>query len=149
MSAGDIFLGLIAIIFPPVAVWIKAGLCSAESLINILLCMLGYLPGLLHAWYIIAKNPEFEYETVPDSEANQQGGRVTYYYVSHEGRPQRQPQRQQKPNYGTQAQAPPVPQNNRPANAAGPSTSAGSSEAAAPPSYDDAVKGDHKVQRQE
>lgn len=31
-------------------VWIKRGICSADSLINIALCCLGYLPGLLHAW---------------------------------------------------------------------------------------------------
>ena len=28
-------------------VWIKAGICSADSLINILLCVLGYIPGLI------------------------------------------------------------------------------------------------------
>ena len=114
--------------------------------------MLGYLPGLLHAWYIIAKHPEYDYEAVPDDEA--QGGRVTYYYVSHEsGRPQRQ----QTPNYGTSGQAANAPKNSRAAAAApppastvpGPSTGAGSSDASAPPSYADAVKGDHKIQRQE
>lgn len=145
MSCGDIFLGFVAILFPPIAVWIKSGLCSADSLINVLLLLLGYLPGLLHAWYIIAKNPEYDYEPIPDNEA--QGGRITYYFVSHEQRPHRSPQ-----NYGTQAPA--VPENSRPAapapaSAPGPSTGAGSSEPGAPPSYADAVKGDHKVQRQE
>lgn len=33
-------------------VWVKCGICSADSLINILLCTLGYLPGLLHSWYV-------------------------------------------------------------------------------------------------
>lgn len=113
--------------------------------------MLGYLPGLLHAWYIIAKNPEYDYEVVPDDEA-QQGGRVTYYYISHEQRPTSQRQHRPK-NYGTQGPAPPVPDNNRPAappepasTQAGPSTGAGGDEAGAPPSYADAVKGDHKIQ---
>jgi hypothetical protein len=31
-------------------VWIKRGICSADSFINIALCCLGWLPGLLHAW---------------------------------------------------------------------------------------------------
>lgn len=30
-----------------------------DSLINILLCVLGYLPGLIHSWYIIAKYPPY------------------------------------------------------------------------------------------
>lgn len=174
MSCGDIFLGLIAILFPPIAgksqrtqrhhtrrfsehlltvfpVWIKSGLCSADSLINILLCMLGYVPGLIHAWYIIAKNPEYDYEAIPDAEGaphGRGGQRVTYYYVSHENRP-----RGNNTGYGTQGQgqgqgrAPAVPQNSRP-TVSGPS-SGENANAAPPPSYADAVKGDHKVQSQE
>lgn len=38
MCGSDIFLGVIAILFPPIAVWVKRGLCSADSLINIALC---------------------------------------------------------------------------------------------------------------
>lgn len=143
MSCGDIFLGLLAIIFPPIAVWVKRGLCSADSFINILLCCLGFIPGLIHAWYIIAKFPEeeYDYESVPDAE-----NRVTYYYVSH------QPAQR---NYGTQGgqpgqpkpnAAPSVPQHSRPA--AGPSVGAGGEDPAAPPSYSDVVKGDNKVQNQ-
>ncbi|EXJ56339.1 uncharacterized protein A1O5_12606 [Cladophialophora psammophila CBS 110553] len=162
MTCGDIFLALIAILFPPIAVWIKSGICSCDSLINILLCMLGYVPGLLHAWYIIARNPEhdYDYEVIPDSERGQ-GGRVTYYYIRHETVPRR--------DYGTQAQAhnrpapaPPTGQgNNRPAppppsnptsqaeEPAGPSVGAGSNEPGAPPSYSEVVKGDHKIQTQD
>ena len=74
MCSSDIFLGLLAILFPPiagtsdptfnpifvrstiesltvVAVWIKSGICTADSLINILLCTLGYIPGLLRTYY--------------------------------------------------------------------------------------------------
>ncbi|KIX08368.1 uncharacterized protein Z518_03024 [Rhinocladiella mackenziei CBS 650.93] len=157
MSCGDIFLGLIAILFPPIAVWIKSGICSADSLINILLCMLGYLPGLLHAWYIIARNPErdYDYEPVPDAE----GQRITYYYIRHE------PSRR---DYGTQqgpnrpAPPPPKPQDcppqtgntggsSRPApppptQPAGPSAGAASQEPGAPPSYSEVVRGDNKIQ---
>lgn len=38
MCGSDILLGLLAILFPPLAVWVKRGICSADSLINILLC---------------------------------------------------------------------------------------------------------------
>lgn len=145
MCSSDIFLGLIAILFPPLAVWVKRGICSADSLINILLCCLGFLPGLLHAWYIIAKFPEPEYEAVSQEE----NGRVTYVYVA--GHQQRQP----KPNggrlmnaapaqgYGTNApvQAPAVGQNS---NGTWQQAGEGSS-AAPPPTYSQAV-GDHKVQ---
>ncbi|ONH68132.1 Plasma membrane proteolipid 31 [Cyberlindnera fabianii] len=53
----DCILVLIALVFPPFPVWVKCGLCSAESLINIALCFLGYLPGVIHSFYIIAKYP--------------------------------------------------------------------------------------------
>ena len=46
--------------------------------------MLGYIPGLLHAWYIISLYPEpdHEYEYIGDAESgNAQQQRVTYYYV--------------------------------------------------------------------
>jgi uncharacterized membrane protein YqaE (UPF0057 family) len=164
-SCGDLFLGLIAILFPPIAgtyfldsfsldpanalflVWIKSGLCSADSLINILLCMLGYLPGLIHAWYIISKYPEcdHDYEPIDDAEAN--NSRVTYYYIRHE-QPNARPQNENR-TYGTQAGigGPSVPESSRPA-AQGPSTGAGSAEGGAPPSYSEVVKGDNKVQSQ-
>lgn len=53
----DCILVLIALVFPPFPVWVKCGVCSAESFINIALCFLGYLPGVLHSFYIIAKYP--------------------------------------------------------------------------------------------
>jgi hypothetical protein len=126
--------------------------------------MLGYLPGLLHAWYIIAKNPErdYDYEAIPDSERGGHGrgenGRVTYYYI------RREPGR---PGYGTQGQgpnrpAPPPPSgqgSNRPAPPPpsegqirlpeGPSVGAGSDEPGAPPSYSEVVRGDNKIQSQD
>ncbi|CAN8100371.1 unnamed protein product [Discula destructiva] len=47
-----ILLILITLLFPPVGVAITAG-CGADVLINIGLTMLGYIPGHLHAFYII------------------------------------------------------------------------------------------------
>ncbi|KAA8904992.1 hypothetical protein FN846DRAFT_779288 [Sphaerosporella brunnea] len=58
MCSSDCFLFILAVLFPPLPVWVKRGICSADSIINIALCMLGFLPGLLHAWYIIAKYPD-------------------------------------------------------------------------------------------
>ncbi|KAI0853002.1 hypothetical protein F5Y00DRAFT_158669 [Daldinia vernicosa] len=148
MCTPDLFLGLLAILFPPLPVWVKTGLCSADSIINILLCMLGFLPGLIHAWYIIAKFPEsYEYEVVPqDSEP----GHVTYVFVQ-EPQPQARPQAQPKsasdphPNYG-------ATNNNNNHNDS--SSSAGPSdghhyEGHSPPTYNEAVQGDHKIQTQD
>lgn len=157
---------------PPPTVWVKVGLCSADSLINILLCVLGYLPGLLHAWYIIAKYPEpaYEYEALPQ---DREGGRVTYVYVQspqnnqsgRSGRQQQkklqgQQQQQQQPNYGTQgaqggSQPAQKPQQEQPSgpqpqeqgvttNGEGSSGNQG-----VPPSYAEVVAGDHKVQSQD
>jgi len=153
MCSTDIFLGLLAILFPPLPVWVKCGICSADSLINILLCMLGFLPGLFHSWYIIAKFPEtrYEYQTATDSE----GGR--YYFVVHD-RGTLQPAPASQMNYGatsgnnTSAPSAPPPQ---PALALNNSTNnnndsgAGPSDGVPPPSYAQVVAGDHKIQSQE
>ncbi|KAG4417250.1 hypothetical protein IFR04_009620 [Cadophora malorum] len=143
MCSADIFLGLIAILFPPLAVWVKCGICSADSLINICLCMLGFIPGLLHAWYIIAKHPEHDYDSVPN---DAESGRVTYIIVDGNRRVAK-PTRPQASSggYGTTApMAPPLHQNQNGTwnnNAA-----EGSSGGAVPPTYAEAVKGDNKIQ---
>ncbi|SPN99688.1 related to SNA2 Integral mebrane protein [Cephalotrichum gorgonifer] len=132
MCSPDIFLGVLAILFPPLPVWVKCGICSTESLLNFLLFLLGYIPGLLHAWYIIAKYPEsFEYEPLD----HEQGRRVTYVVISDSPRPSPPPQRhpqQHNISYGTTSQG-------------GSEAQAGSSQAC-PPSYAEVVSGDHKIQ---
>ncbi|CAK7270526.1 hypothetical protein SEPCBS119000_004134 [Sporothrix epigloea] len=175
MCSFDIFLGLLALLFPPLAVWVKRGICSADSVINILLCILGYLPGLIHAWYIIAKFPEadFDYETL-DQDAERNGDRVTYVVVHSNNRHGQHthgghvttsdanggdssvqsaaPKIQDNMNYGTTSESPAS------ASASAPSTqAAGSSSRApdnggeggsegAPPSYAQVVAGDNKIQ---
>ncbi|KAE8448648.1 hypothetical protein EG329_009073 [Mollisiaceae sp. DMI_Dod_QoI] len=148
MCSADIFLGLIAILFPPLAVWVKTGICSADSLINICLCMLGYIPGLLHAWYIIAKFPEPDYyEPIP---GDAEGGRVTYIVVSSpNGGSHRVPARSQGGNaapqgYGTTA--PMAPQIHQEQSGTWSNSAEGPSSGAVPPSYEQAVNGDHKIQ---
>lgn len=59
LCVSDLCLVLVSVFFPPLPVWIRRGFCSCDSLINILLCLLGYLPGLIHSWYIIAKYPPY------------------------------------------------------------------------------------------
>lgn len=79
----DFFLVLLAIIFPPLPVWIKTGLCSSDSFINILLCILGFIPGLIHSWYIIAKYPiDVVYEY--DEDVERQGLRHHFHH-NHDG----------------------------------------------------------------
>ncbi|KAM0261492.1 hypothetical protein ACHAQJ_002173 [Trichoderma viride] len=149
MCSTDIFLGILAILFPPLPVWVKCGICSADSLINILLCLLGFVPGLLHAWYIIAKYPEpaYEYEAIPN---DREGGRVTYVYVQSPHGPHCQPpkpQDSQGMNYGTTSQnrgSSPRPQHQGVVNSG--EGSSNPDNQGVPPSYAEVVAGDHKVQ---
>jgi uncharacterized membrane protein YqaE (UPF0057 family) len=53
-TASDICKILLAIILPPIGVFLERG-CGADFLINILLTCLGYIPGIIHALYIIFK----------------------------------------------------------------------------------------------
>ncbi|KAF2436904.1 UPF0057-domain-containing protein, partial [Tothia fuscella] len=48
---GAIFLVIITIFFPPVGTFLVAG-CGADLLINILLTILGYFPGHIHAFWV-------------------------------------------------------------------------------------------------
>ncbi|KAK0515886.1 hypothetical protein JMJ35_001920 [Cladonia borealis] len=53
-TASDICKIILAIILPPLGVFLERG-CNADFLINILLTILGYIPGIIHALYIILK----------------------------------------------------------------------------------------------
>lgn len=59
LCLSDLFLIVLSVFFPPLPVWIRRGCCSCDSWINIALCMLGYFPGLIHSWYIIARYPPY------------------------------------------------------------------------------------------
>ncbi len=53
-SSMDIIRIIIAILLPPLGVFLQVGFGGAFWL-NILLTLLGYIPGIVHAVYIIAK----------------------------------------------------------------------------------------------
>ncbi|KAH9974177.1 hypothetical protein BGW80DRAFT_1305657 [Lactifluus volemus] len=48
-ASRDVVLYFLAIFLPPLAVFFKRG-CHGDVFINIALCILGYLPGIFHAW---------------------------------------------------------------------------------------------------
>ncbi|BCA81171.1 YqaE/Pmp3 family membrane protein [Desulfuromonas sp. AOP6] len=50
----DLVRILIAILLPPLGVFLQVGI-GAQFWINILLTLLGYIPGIVHAVWIIAK----------------------------------------------------------------------------------------------
>lgn len=45
---------IIAIIFPPVAVFLKKGV-GKDLVINIVLCLLMFVPGLVHALWLVTR----------------------------------------------------------------------------------------------
>ncbi|KAK4153628.1 hypothetical protein C8A00DRAFT_33649 [Chaetomidium leptoderma] len=53
-TASDICKIIFAVILPPLGVFLECG-CDSRLFINIILTLLGYLPGIIHALYIICK----------------------------------------------------------------------------------------------
>ncbi|KAG1850305.1 UPF0057-domain-containing protein [Suillus fuscotomentosus] len=54
-STRNVILYFVALVLPPVAVFFKRG-CAADFWINICLTILGWIPGVLHAWYLISRS---------------------------------------------------------------------------------------------
>ena len=50
----DVLRILLAIVLPPVGVFLQVGI-SLHFWINILLTLLGYVPGIIHAIWVIVK----------------------------------------------------------------------------------------------
>lgn len=50
----DVLLYFLAFFIPPIAVFLKTG-CDSNFIINICLTILGWIPGVLHAWWVISK----------------------------------------------------------------------------------------------
>ncbi|SCU88508.1 LAMI_0D10352g1_1 [Lachancea mirantina] len=53
-TCSDIIKIIAAVILPPLGVFFEVG-CTCDLLINILLTCLGYIPGIVHALYIILR----------------------------------------------------------------------------------------------
>ena len=49
-----IVLIILAILFPPVAVFLKRG-AGKDLIINIILCLILFLPGVVHALWLVTK----------------------------------------------------------------------------------------------
>ncbi|TKA66958.1 hypothetical protein B0A55_09030 [Friedmanniomyces simplex] len=56
MVLGGLALALLAIFLPPLAVLLRTG-CDGNFLLNIILLFLGWIPAVLHAWYVILAHP--------------------------------------------------------------------------------------------
>lgn len=54
-TATDIFKIIFAIILPPLGVFLEVGF-KVQFWINILLTLLGFIPGIIHALYVILKH---------------------------------------------------------------------------------------------
>lgn len=53
-ATNKILLIILAILLPPVAVFLKYG-AGKDLLINIVLCLFFFLPGLIHALWLVTK----------------------------------------------------------------------------------------------
>ncbi|MDY6921487.1 MAG: YqaE/Pmp3 family membrane protein [Pseudomonadota bacterium] len=51
----DLIRVLLSILLPPLGVFLQVGI-GAQFWINIILTILGYIPGIIHAVWIIAKH---------------------------------------------------------------------------------------------
>ncbi|WP_372869980.1 YqaE/Pmp3 family membrane protein [Shewanella sp.] len=54
MDTNKLLLVIIAILLPPVAVFLKDG-AGKHLLLNIILCLFFFIPGVLHAVWVITK----------------------------------------------------------------------------------------------
>jgi uncharacterized membrane protein YqaE (UPF0057 family) len=54
LTCSDIPKFLLAIFLPPIGVLCEKG-CGKDLAINVLLTLLGYIPGIIHAVYVILK----------------------------------------------------------------------------------------------
>jgi len=54
MKTNKLILIVLAILLPPLAVYLKKG-AGTDLIINIVLCLLFYVPGVLHALWLILK----------------------------------------------------------------------------------------------
>ncbi|KAF9028178.1 UPF0057-domain-containing protein [Hymenopellis radicata] len=71
VKGSDFLLIIVAIFCPPVAALFISGCCSFDLVINILLCLIGLLPGHIHAFWLIYRKMK----------AEERYGRGGYIYI--------------------------------------------------------------------
>ena len=59
----DLIRILLAILLPPLGVFLQVGI-RGHFWLNILLTILGYIPGIVHAVWVIARYPEARHRNV-------------------------------------------------------------------------------------
>ncbi|EMS45020.1 hypothetical protein CFC21_067392 [Triticum aestivum] len=60
---------LLAVILPPLGVFLRYGCCSMEFLICLLLTILGYIPGIIYAIYVLVAHGSASEESGKDYDA--------------------------------------------------------------------------------
>jgi len=58
-SFEDLILCILALFLSPLAVLIRKG-CEFEFCLNVILWLLGFIPGVIHAWFVILSWKNFE-----------------------------------------------------------------------------------------
>lgn len=132
-TVSDLVLYVIAVFLPPVAVLFRSGLCSSDLLLNILLTMLGVIPGMIHAFYYISVTSPMR----RDEECAfyyQQGWTDSERQASRSNRRSHNPQLPSSEGYGS-IQAPPVHAQPQCQNLAAPVESGKTPLSNAPPPY--------------
>lgn len=59
----DLIRILLAILLPPLGVFLQVGI-RGQFWLNILLTILGYIPGIVHAVWVIARYPEVRHRDI-------------------------------------------------------------------------------------
>lgn len=54
LQTNTLLMVIIAILLPPLAVFLKRGF-GGSFIINLILCLFFFLPGLIHALYVVLK----------------------------------------------------------------------------------------------
>jgi uncharacterized membrane protein YqaE (UPF0057 family) len=54
VTASDLCKIIFAVVLPPLGVFLERG-CNSDLFLNIIFTILGYIPGIIHALYIIFK----------------------------------------------------------------------------------------------
>ncbi|TNF98015.1 MAG: YqaE/Pmp3 family membrane protein [Gammaproteobacteria bacterium] len=54
MASNKLLMIIIAILLPPLAVFLKKGV-GKDLIINIILCLIIWIPGLVHALWLVTK----------------------------------------------------------------------------------------------